>query len=90
MSTANPTEPDHDEAGPYEIRVCGHLNSRWAARFEGLTLSLEENGDTLISGQVIDQAALFGLLRNVRDAGMSLVSVNRVTAGRADPSDTNQ
>ena len=75
----------HDEAGQYEIRIRGHLDDRWAGWFEGLTLTLEQNGDTLISGQVIDQAALFGLLRKVRDTGMMLVSVQRVTASRVDP-----
>src|SRR5512142_154867 len=85
MSATNPPKQDHDEAGHYEIRVRGHLDSRWSAWFEGLTLTLLENGDTLISGRVIDQAALFGLLRKVRDAGMLLVSVNRVTASRSDP-----
>ena len=75
----------HLEGGLYEIRVHGHLDDRWTGRFEDLTLTLEQNGDTLISGQVVDQAALFGLLRKVRDTGMLLVSVNRVSANRADP-----
>ncbi len=86
MNEADPLNLDHTEAGQYEIRVQGHLDHRWAAWFDGLTLTLEENGDTLISGRVMDQAALFGLLRGVRDAGMPLVSVNRVTASRADQS----
>jgi len=85
MNGKFPLKQDHDEAGQYEIRIHGHLDGRWAGWFEGLTLTLEENGDTLISGRVIDQAALFGLLRRVRDAGMALVSVNRVTASKADP-----
>ncbi len=78
MSATNSLKHDHDEAGQYEIRVRGHLDSRWAAWFEDLTLTLEENGNTLISGKVTDQAALFGLLRKVRDAGLPLVSVNSV------------
>jgi hypothetical protein len=86
MSETNPIKQDPDKARQYEIRVQGHLDSRWAAWFEGLTLSLEENGDTLIRGKVLDQAALFGLLRKVRDAGMLLVSVHRVTANPADSS----
>ncbi len=90
MSATNPLKQDHDETGQYEIRVRGHLDSRWAAWFEDLTLTLEENGDTLISGRVIDQAALFGLLRKVRDAGMPLVSVNRVTSIREGWMDTNK
>jgi hypothetical protein len=60
------------------------LDDRWAGWFEGMSLTQAQNGDTLISGQVIDQAALFGLLKKVRDTGMQLVSVNRITANRAD------
>ena len=62
----------------YEIRIEGHLDHRWAGWFEGLTFALEDNGDTLLTGPVVDQAALHGLLRNVRDLGMPLVSVRRV------------
>ncbi len=65
MSGTYSLKQDHDEAGQYEIRIHGHLDGRWTSWFEGLTLTLEENGDTLISGRVIDQAALFGLLRKV-------------------------
>ncbi len=84
MSGMHTRKPEHDEGGQYEIRIHGHLDDRWTGWFEGLTLTLEQNGDTLISGQVIDQAALFGLLRKVRDTGMRLVSVNRITATRGD------
>ena len=66
---------DHDEPQLYEIRVRGHLDARWASRFEGLTITLAEDGDTLLTGPVIDQAALHGLLKKVRDLGLSLVSV---------------
>jgi hypothetical protein len=59
----------------YEIRFKGHLDDRWADWFEGLTITLEENGDTLLSGPVADQAALHGLLKKVRDLGLPLVSV---------------
>lgn len=62
----------------YQIRIKGHLDSQWAAWFEGLTVTLTEDGDTLLTGPVTDQAALHGLLRKVRDLGMSLVSVNQV------------
>jgi uncharacterized integral membrane protein len=62
----------------YEIRIAGHLSPQWMDWFEGLTITLEENGDTLLSGPVADQAALHGLLKKVRDLGMSLVSVNQV------------
>ncbi len=84
MSGMHTRKPEHDEGGQYEIRIHGHLDDRWTGWFEGMTLTHEQNGDTLISGQVIDQAALFGLLRKVRDTGMQLVSVNRITVNRAD------
>jgi hypothetical protein len=68
----------HPEPELYEIRVRGHLESRWANRFEGLTITLEDNGDTLLTGPVADQAALHGLLKKVRDLGLSLLSINQV------------
>ncbi len=84
MSGMHIRKPEHDEASQYEIRIHGQLDDRWTGWFEGMILTLEQNGDTLISGQVIDQAALFGLLRKVRDTGMLLVSVNRINPTRAD------
>jgi hypothetical protein len=60
----------------YQIRIKGHLDERWSGWFEGMTIILEENGETTISGPVIDQAALHGLLKQVRDLGMPLISVN--------------
>ena len=71
----------HDGAGFYEIRIKGHLETRWADRFEGLTITLEEDGNTLLSGPVADQAALHGLLKKVRDLGMPLISVCPVASG---------
>jgi hypothetical protein len=65
----------------YEIRVAGHLSPQWADWFEGLTITLEDNGDTLLTGPVIDQAALHGLLKRVRDLGLSLVSVSPLQHG---------
>jgi hypothetical protein len=69
-----------------EIRIEGHLDGQWTDWFGGLTITLEENGDTLLTGPVPDQAALFGLLRRVRDLGMQLVCVNRVGTGKQDRS----
>jgi hypothetical protein len=73
--TAPENHEDHDELGLYEIRVKGHLDKKWAVFFGGMTLTLEDNGDTLLVGTVADQAALHGLLRKVRDLGMPLISV---------------
>ena len=78
MSEKHALPEYHDESGLYEIRIKGHLNNRWADWFEGLTITLEEDGDTLLTGPVIDQAALHGLLKRVRDLGMPLLSVNFV------------
>jgi hypothetical protein len=71
----------------YQIRIKGHLGQRWMGWFEGLTITLEEDGDTLLTGAVIDQAALHGYLKKVRDLGMPLLSVNSVAPSRGDVSD---
>jgi len=62
----------------YEIRVEGHLPPQWADWFEGLVIMLEDNGNTLLTGPLVDQSALYGLLKKVRDAGLTLVSVSSV------------
>lgn len=71
----------------YQIRIKGHLGSQWTDWFEGLTITLEESGDTLLTGPVVDDAALHGLLKKVRDLGMPLLSVHRVEPDQADVSD---
>jgi hypothetical protein len=83
MSETHALPEYHDKSKLYEIRLKGHLNNRWANWFEGLTITLEDNGDTLLTGPVVDQAELHGLLKKVRDLGMSLVSVNCVDPGQA-------
>ena len=77
--TTNPSQPV-----VYQIRIKGHLGHQWTDWFEGLTITLEEDGDTLLTGPVIDQAALHGLLKKVRDLGMPLVSVSPVEPGQTD------
>ena len=89
MSETDASTEDHDEPGRYEIRLKGHLDNRWADWFEGLTITLEDNGDTLLSGPVVDQAALHGLLRKVRDLGLPLVAVIQVEPEQANGSHTN-
>ena len=76
------------EAGRYEIRLEGHLARRWEAWFDGLTLTCERDGTTLIAGPVVDQAALHGLLQKVRDTGMRLVSVTQVEPDKPAASTT--
>ncbi len=78
MSETLASREDHFEPQLYEIRIKGHLDDRWADWFEGLAITLEENGNTLLSGPVTDQAALHGLLKKVRDVGLPLLSVNSV------------
>ncbi len=77
---SNELEPKTDPSQPavYQIRLKGHLGSEWTDWFGGLTITLAEEGETLLTDPVADQAALHGLLKKVRDLGMPLVSVNRV------------
>jgi hypothetical protein len=74
----------------YQIKIEGHLGRQWTDWFEGLTITLEDNGDTLLTGPVVDQAALHGLLKEVRDLGMPLLLIIRVKPGQADASDVKQ
>ena len=78
MSNELEPKPTPSQTVIYQIRIKGHLSREWTDWFEGLTISLEENGDTLLTGPVVDQAALYGLLKKVRDLGMPLVSVSPV------------
>jgi hypothetical protein len=65
----------------YQFRIKGHLGRQWTDWFDGLTITQEDNGDTLLTGPVVDQAALHGLLRKVRDLGMPLISAIHVKPG---------
>jgi len=75
MSDTLDLKTDPSRPTVYQIRVKGHLGSQWTDWFGGLTVTLEDNGDTLLTGPIVDQAALHGLLKKVRDLGMPLVSV---------------
>jgi hypothetical protein len=78
-----------DQPDRYEIRIRGHLDARWTDWFEGLSISREDSGETLLTGSVADQAALHGLLRKVRDLGMPLVSVIPVKPEQLDVPDAD-
>ena len=84
-SKSNPRQPRS-----YQIRIKGHLGDLWSDWFEGLTIALEEDGNTLLIGPVVDDAALHGLLKKVRDLGMPLLSVNRVESDQAGVADMDK
>jgi hypothetical protein len=86
---SNKLDPKTNPGQPmiYQIRIKGHLGRQWTDWFEGLTITLEEDGETLLTGPVVDDAALHGLLKKVRDLGMPLLSVNRVEPDQEDVSD---
>lgn len=85
MSNEPAQTPAADQAAAYQIRLRGHLSSKWADRFGGMSIALEDNGNTLLTSPVIDQAALHGLLKTIRDLGLPLVSINPVEAGPLIP-----
>jgi hypothetical protein len=84
MRETHITATEHDTPWRCELRIKGHLNNRWTDWLEGLTIAREDNGETLLRGLVVDQAALHGLRRKVRDVGMPLVSVRGVRPSQAD------
>ena len=89
MSATPTSTNDHHTSGHYEIRLTGHLDARWAAWFDGLSLTHEGDGITVIYGRILDQAALHGVLRNVRDVGLPLISVIRVAPDHPDSPTTD-
>ena len=78
MSQPNASTDDRHAPGRYEIRLKGHLDIRWAAWFDGMCLTHESDGTTILTGPVVDQAALHGLLGKVRDLGLPLIAVRQV------------
>jgi len=90
MSNELNPKTDPDQPMVYEIRLRGHLGRGWADWFGDVAITLQDNGETLLTGPVVDQAALHGLLRKVRDLGMPLISAIRDKPGQADASIVNQ
>ena len=84
MSHRPDGHPDSEQPMVYEIKITGHLEPRWASCFDGLTITLEPSGETLLTGPVIDQSALFGLIRTIRDSGLQLLSVTRTGSADTD------
>jgi hypothetical protein len=83
MSAEHDPKRNSNQPLIYQIRISGHLGPQWADWFDGMTITLEDNGDTLLTGIVVDQAALYGILKKVRDLGIGLLSVNRVESGQS-------
>lgn len=90
MSDKRNPNTDPCQSMIYQIRIEGHLGQQWTDWFGGLTITLQDNGDTLLTGVVIDQSALHGLLKKVRDLGMPLISVNRLQSEAGAASDVEQ
>lgn len=87
MDDKSKYKEENNQPQCYAIRFKGHLDNQWTEWFGGMTITLDKDGSTLLSGPVADQAALYGLLKKVRDLGMPLVSVSLIEPGQADVSD---
>jgi hypothetical protein len=90
MSHTLDADGDPGQAPVYQVRLKGHLDRHWADWFGGLAITLEENGETLLTGPVVDQAALYGLLKRVRDVGLPLVSVTQINPAHVAAPDMSQ
>ena len=90
MSNELESGRDPDQPMVYQIRIKGHVGRQRMDWFEGLTITLEEDGNTLLTGTMVDQAALHGLLKKIRDLGMPLLSVSSIESGSQDTSDNEQ
>ena len=89
MGETHVSTEEHHEPGWYEIRLKGHLDTRWADQFDQMSFSHASDETTLLAGPVVDQAALYGLLRKVRDLGLPLLAVNLVDPKQANGPDHN-
>ncbi len=87
MSDERDPKPHPEQPCVYQIRIKGHLDAKWAEWFLDFTIKLQDNGDTLLTGAVVDQAALHGLLKKVRDLGLPLISVSPLEHGHTDQSE---
>ncbi len=87
MANRQENKPDANPPLVYEIRIKGHLDRQWAAWFAGMTITWADNGETVLTGPVVDQAALYGLLRKVRDLGLPLIAATQLSPGQADASE---
>jgi hypothetical protein len=90
MSSTFNSEMNPGQPMVYQIRIKGHLGRQWTDWFGGLTITLEDNGETLLTGPVVDQAALHGVLKKVRDLAMPLISVSPVTPGQTEGVDIQE
>lgn len=76
MCRSSPSKPDPNETALYEICIRGQLSDQWATWFDGLTINLTDDGNTILSGNIIDQAALHGVFKKIRNLGLTIISVN--------------
>ena len=90
MADEQKSNPDADQQTIYQFKLKGQLSQQWLNWFEGLIVTLEEDGNTLLSGTVVDQSALHGILKKIRDLGMPLLSMNSVETGAQDVSDNHE
>jgi len=90
MSNEDNVESNLSQPMIYQIRIKGHLGRQWMEWFEGLSITLEEDGNTLLAGPMVDQAALHGILKKIRDLGMPLLLVNSIGPDQRDISDNKQ
>ena len=90
MADEQRSNPEANQRVVYRFRIKGHLGQQWMDWFEGLTVTLEEGGNTLLSGTVVDQSALHGILKKIRDLGLPLLSVNPIFSDQEAKADTDQ